>query len=266
MAAVIHYKFKNVSKKWETINFEKPVISVLDIKRAIVKAKNLNNKNASAFDLLITNAQTGEDYVEEGFRIPKNSSVIIRRVPATRARSLVLRLEEAESKKGTTNKINAITERTYTGDDFGDAIFKPNNKNDINTSNLSEMEKAMMKSMENTKKSINGRNVETMASANGGTILVKKTAHGAIIAGRQTFVNQQNITASTKPYAGYKCNMCGSTEHYIKFCPLSGDPEAAAKRAPKKSYGIPKTFMKEVENDNNDETKQKKKIKILHHH
>lgn len=57
--SVIHFKFKNASRKWDIVTFDGNVISVLDLKRAIVMQKKLN-KSLDDFDLLFTNAQTGE--------------------------------------------------------------------------------------------------------------------------------------------------------------------------------------------------------------
>lgn len=57
--SVIHFKFKNASRKWDTVTFDGNVISVLDLKRAIVIQKKLH-KSLDDFDLLFTNAQTGE--------------------------------------------------------------------------------------------------------------------------------------------------------------------------------------------------------------
>ena len=59
MTSVVHYKFKNASKTWATVMFEGAVISVLDLKRAIVEQKKLTQSTAN-FDLSITDAQTGE--------------------------------------------------------------------------------------------------------------------------------------------------------------------------------------------------------------
>ena len=60
MSSVVHYKFKNASsKQWDSVLFDGGVISVLDLKRAIVSQKRLG-KSQGDFDLVITNAQTGE--------------------------------------------------------------------------------------------------------------------------------------------------------------------------------------------------------------
>jgi hypothetical protein len=54
----VHYKFKT-SQDWDTVSFNGAVISALDLKRAIVAQKKLD-KSKDDFDLLLTNAQTGE--------------------------------------------------------------------------------------------------------------------------------------------------------------------------------------------------------------
>lgn len=59
---------------------EGPFISVGDLKRKIAEHKNLSK--CKDFDLLITDAQTGEEYYDESILIPTNTSVIIKRVPA----------------------------------------------------------------------------------------------------------------------------------------------------------------------------------------
>jgi hypothetical protein len=59
MSSAVYYKFKSGGKDWETISFDNAVISVLDLKRAIVKHKHLD-KGTDDFDLIVSNAQTGE--------------------------------------------------------------------------------------------------------------------------------------------------------------------------------------------------------------
>jgi len=61
MSSVIHYKFKS-SNTWDSIHFDGSVLSVIDIKRAIIISKRLTKQTSGTceFDLLLTNAQTGE--------------------------------------------------------------------------------------------------------------------------------------------------------------------------------------------------------------
>jgi E3 ubiquitin-protein ligase RBBP6 len=85
---ILHYKFKN-EKKWHQITFEAGSISVIDVKRSIVSQKKIAKSNDD-FDLRLTNVQTGDDYMQDGFLIPKNTSLTVRRVPALRAQTMKL--------------------------------------------------------------------------------------------------------------------------------------------------------------------------------
>lgn len=107
----MHYKFKNSKegqKSWSMVTFNGSVISALDLKRSIVAQKKLD-RSAGHFNLALSNAQTGEgdecrvgwlhkrdacvEYKDDNFLIPKNTSVIVRRVPATVQRNLLSRLD-----------------------------------------------------------------------------------------------------------------------------------------------------------------------------
>ncbi|EDO35476.1 predicted protein [Nematostella vectensis] len=81
----IHYKFRS-SLEYDTVTFDGLGISLADLKKAIMAQKKFGK--TTDFDLEITNAQTKEVYKDESVQIPKNSSVIIRRIPTgTRSKS-----------------------------------------------------------------------------------------------------------------------------------------------------------------------------------
>ncbi|XP_070134389.1 E3 ubiquitin-protein ligase RBBP6 isoform X2 [Drosophila bipectinata] len=74
----VHYKFKS-TLNFDTITFDGLHISVGDLKREIVQQKRLGK--VIDFDLQITNAQSKEEYKEDGTLIPKNTTLIISRIP-----------------------------------------------------------------------------------------------------------------------------------------------------------------------------------------
>ncbi|XP_008560490.1 E3 ubiquitin-protein ligase RBBP6 isoform X2 [Microplitis demolitor] len=76
----VHYKFKSALES-DIVSFDGLHISVADLKKAIFHQKRIG-KNAD-FDLLITNAETKEDYTDDNTLIPKNTSLIVARVPVT---------------------------------------------------------------------------------------------------------------------------------------------------------------------------------------
>ncbi|XP_075625571.1 E3 ubiquitin-protein ligase RBBP6-like [Balearica regulorum gibbericeps] len=74
----VHYKFSS-KLNYDTVTFNGLHISLCDLKRQIFGREKLKPANC---DLQISNAQTKEEYTDENALIPKNSSVIVRRIPA----------------------------------------------------------------------------------------------------------------------------------------------------------------------------------------
>ncbi|XP_063904120.1 E3 ubiquitin-protein ligase RBBP6-like isoform X2 [Zophobas morio] len=76
----VHYKFKS-ALEYDTVTFDGLHISVKDLKNAIIQQKRIG-KNTD-FDLQVTNAQTKEVYEDENVLIPKNTSLLIARIPTS---------------------------------------------------------------------------------------------------------------------------------------------------------------------------------------
>ncbi|KAK9878753.1 hypothetical protein WA026_023733 [Henosepilachna vigintioctopunctata] len=74
----VHYKFKS-ALEYDTIAFDGLHISVKDLKNAIIQQKRIGK--STDFDLQVTNAQTKEVYSDENVQIPKNTSLLIARIP-----------------------------------------------------------------------------------------------------------------------------------------------------------------------------------------
>ncbi|KAK4805879.1 hypothetical protein QYF61_025746 [Mycteria americana] len=73
----VHYKFSS-KLNYDTVTFNGLNISLCDLKRQIMSCEKLKVANC---DLQITNAQTKEEYTDDNALIPRNSSVIVRRIP-----------------------------------------------------------------------------------------------------------------------------------------------------------------------------------------
>ncbi|XP_075346369.1 E3 ubiquitin-protein ligase RBBP6-like [Mycteria americana] len=73
----VHYKFSS-KMSYDTVTFNGLHISLCDLKRQIMIREKLKVANC---DLQITNAQTKEEYTDDNALIPRNSSVIVRRIP-----------------------------------------------------------------------------------------------------------------------------------------------------------------------------------------
>lgn len=74
----MHYKFKS-AVEYDTLPVDGVHISLGDLKEAIIQQKRLGR--GQPYDLQITNAETKEVYTDEKTLIPKNSSLIVARVP-----------------------------------------------------------------------------------------------------------------------------------------------------------------------------------------
>lgn len=79
----IHYKLKS-TLEYKTLTFEGLHISVDELKREICDKENIRSES---FDLNLTNAHTKRQYGAEEL-IPRNSSVIVQRVPRENAAKL----------------------------------------------------------------------------------------------------------------------------------------------------------------------------------
>ncbi|XP_064296489.1 E3 ubiquitin-protein ligase RBBP6-like [Phalacrocorax carbo] len=74
----VHYKFFS-RLNYDTVTFSGLHITLRDLKRQIMGREKLK---ATRSDLQISNAQTKEEYTDDDALIPRNSSVIVRRIPA----------------------------------------------------------------------------------------------------------------------------------------------------------------------------------------
>lgn len=197
----VHYKFK-AALDFSTVTFDGIHISVSELKKSIIDQKRLG-KNAD-FDLQIINAQTKEVYSDENALIPKNTSVIVARVPITDKR----KSGPPPSKENTPGGYRGIHPKGgYHRHQSGAEVAKGS---DLSSMDLSEEEKikAMM----------------TQSTAD------YDPSHYVRIRG----ANQHGRVPDN-----YRCNKCNQGGHWIKHCPnvLSSQPDV------KKSTGIPRSFM-----------------------
>mmetsp|Transcript_5532 Transcript_5532/g.14125 ORF Transcript_5532/g.14125 Transcript_5532/m.14125 type:complete len:332 (-) Transcript_5532:90-1085(-) len=97
-SSCVQYRFKS-SNEFDTLWFDGEGISLNDLKARILDQKNMvatNNKGGKTneFDLAISNAQTGEEYTDWHVLVPRNTALVIKRVPLHRRLTLT-------SKRGT---------------------------------------------------------------------------------------------------------------------------------------------------------------------
>ena len=96
MTSTIHYKFRSATD-FETIQLPGSSAKVFDIKRAIVKAKDLDRGNTLEFDLNIKNAMTQESYEDDSMLLPRGTRLIVHRLPAAKGQGLLARFARADA-------------------------------------------------------------------------------------------------------------------------------------------------------------------------
>ena len=82
----VRYKFKNDLEQ-STLKCDGFHISAMDLKKEIVRQKKFGR--VTEFDLIVTNAHTGETYKKDEDLIPKNSSLVIARHPLPKGQKKV---------------------------------------------------------------------------------------------------------------------------------------------------------------------------------
>nr|XP_057904343.1 E3 ubiquitin-protein ligase RBBP6-like [Doryrhamphus excisus] len=204
----IHYKFSS-KLSYDTVVFDGPHITLTDLKEQIMGRERLR----AGCDLQITNAQTKEEYTDEGGVIPKGSSVIVRRVPGVRSGPV---------KK--THNIERLDVHSHLAPGAGRAMD----------------DHSATKALPLFSKMVN------LAAAD-----VSEDDKIKVVMNQSSYdpMNYNKHFAAPLP-SNYTCYRCGNTGHHIRSCPTSGDKSFEAPPKMKKSTGIPRSFMVEVDDPN----------------
>ncbi|KAI8923010.1 DWNN domain-containing protein [Entophlyctis helioformis] len=268
--SVVFYKFKS-AKDYDTTSFDGAGISVFDLKREIMIAKKLGK--GTEFDLAVYNAQTNEEYAEDEQVIQRNSSVLVSRIPAKypgkggAQRYLGAPVGPMSGGHGGHGGLGHGQAQGGGGGVGGYGRFGNQQQqqyqqqsaassgqyeasaaasaSDAAQSAGGEQDRiAMMFQQENEQwlqtqdRMANQRPVYRGGGGGGGGV-----GRGM---GRGGYM-QMPYGDGRPPPAGYICYRCGLKGHYINTCPTIGDKEFDNRPKLKRTTGIPKMFLKTVE-------------------
>ncbi|XP_034750569.1 E3 ubiquitin-protein ligase RBBP6-like isoform X2 [Etheostoma cragini] len=206
-----HIHYKFSSKlSYDTVVFDGPHVTLRDLKRQIMGREKLR---AGDCDLQITNAQNKEEYTDDESLIPKGSSVIVRRIPIIGGKSSSSKTRNVERLDVQAHAFGAYRAM----DDQNSSRAVPFFSKMQNLADVDATEEDKIKVM---------MNQSTYDSMN------------------------YNKKFGTVLPANYTCYRCGNTGHHIRNCPTSGDKNSEAPLKIKKSTGIPRSFMVEVDDPN----------------
>ncbi|KAL1565144.1 RING-type E3 ubiquitin transferase [Salvia divinorum] len=250
----VYYKFKS-AKDYDSVAMDGHFISVGNLKEKIFELKHLGGTD---FDLIVTNAQTNEEYLDEGMLIPKNTSVLIRRVPGRPRKPIVtapvseqeeLNVDHNSEDVHAVKDSFAVADQSYVKygedlewDEFGNDLYAMPETTHVPPS--IPVQDATFVSKEDEENKIKAL-IDTPAldwqrqpsDAFSGRGFVRG---GRMPGGRGGF-GRGGFEKKTPPQ-GYICHRCKVPGHFIQHCPTNGDPNFDIRRV-KPATGIPKSML-----------------------
>ncbi|KAF9605601.1 hypothetical protein IFM89_017944 [Coptis chinensis] len=225
----VYYKFKS-AKDYNTMKIEGHFVSVSILRQKIFETKKYGQ--GKDFNLVISNAQTNQEYLGEDMLIPQNTSVLVRRIPGQpRLRGVVNRIEpkvENNVEREQPAKISPPLVIRYPeeteGDDFGDDLYTTpdippvqSNKMVLDTLSSDKAdEDSKIKALVDSSAALDWQMKPQDINRGFG-----RGMGGRMNGGRgfgQFGFERKN------PPEGYVCHRCNAPGHFIQHCPTNGDP------------------------------------------
>ncbi|XP_039036281.1 E3 ubiquitin ligase PARAQUAT TOLERANCE 3-like isoform X1 [Hibiscus syriacus] len=244
----VYYKFKS-ARDFDSISMDGPFISVGTLKEKIFESKHLGK--GTDFDLVVTNAQTNEEYPDEAMLIPKNTSVLIRRVPGRPRMPIVAapepnvanQIENAQPEKSSFLDADSSVPKypeDSEWDEFGNDLYSIPETLPVQSSNpLPDVPPSNIDDEESKIKAL----IDTPALdwlRQGADGFGPGRGFGRGMGGRMGG-HGFGLERKTPPL-GYVCHRCKVPGHFIQHCPTNGDPNYDIKRV-KPPTGIPKSML-----------------------
>lgn len=253
MSSKIQFRFQS-SKAFDAITFSGLMIKLLELKRAIVEKLKLDRAHMD-FDLAVSNAQTKEAYGDDNMMVPKNTSVVVRRVPATGQTGLLARLEagkgrlvgraarpiDVPSRKADDARRSAGGNMTV-GRPRAASDAKRDAETDAILTNVSD-------ALAEFKPKVPGGG-RGFGQASGGPVGGTAGGRGAGGKGKGGGIYGPGGGVAgllTTPPPAYVCHRCGKTGHFIRECPENNNPDFVNQPRVRHGVpGVPRTFLQPV--------------------
>ncbi|GJD08191.1 Uncharacterized RING finger protein [Galdieria sulphuraria] len=203
-------------KDFSTLSFEGDFLKVSDLKLLVVEKRKLNY--GDGFDLVITDAQTNEEYTDESTLIPKNTSVVIKRVPGQKPGGIL-------SQQTLARRNERYAEKDLVKNSGADSL-------------LGDKAKRAAVTGKEQPREVEGEGEDERISSVVDSSSVTFTQ-------RPRF-NQHNPVFDRPPPPNYRCHRCGKPGHWIHHCPTNGDPNFDIVRV-RRPTGIPRSMLQSVE-------------------
>ncbi|XP_017231853.1 E3 ubiquitin ligase PQT3-like isoform X2 [Daucus carota subsp. sativus] len=253
----VYYKFKS-AKEFESLSIDWHYTTVGDLKRNIYYNKCASKRRTHyKDDLIITNAQTHEEYLDGETLIPKNTSVIIRRVPLPRCMPIVITPVSDQDKPLAEKKLQDVeaSKNSLSGGDLSVSIYPEESEWEEFWTDMSMPEVVPVQRVPPNKADEDSKikalidppssDAQCQNSDSFGASRSFERGMGGRSIGRG--FGRGVLLERVTPPPGYVCHRCKVPGHFIQHCPTNGDPTFDLKRT-KPPTGIPNedAFEKEI--------------------
>ncbi|OOF90756.1 hypothetical protein ASPCADRAFT_134791 [Aspergillus carbonarius ITEM 5010] len=227
MSSSVHFKFKS-QKEPSRVTFDGTGISVFELKREIINQSRLGD--GTDFELSIYNEDTGEEYDDDTSIIPRSTSVIARRLPASRP-------GKGGAARYVSGKMPVNARSAPRNDQLQSNRAIPNTSypvsNGVLELNNAQTEEEKINALFNLQANQWKEQQQEMANA---TPVPFGRGRG----------RPMNVPDHPPP-PGYLCYRCREKGHWIQACPTNNDPKFDGKYRVKRSTGIPRSLQTKVE-------------------
>ncbi|KAL4927439.1 cleavage polyadenylation factor subunit MPE1 [Aspergillus undulatus] len=227
MSSSVHFKFKS-QREPSRVTFDGTGISVFELKREIINQSRLGD--GTDFELSIYDEDTGEEYDDDTSVIPRSTSVIARRLPASRP-------GKGGAARYVSGKMPVNARSAPRNEQSASSRALPNSNqpvsNGVQELHNAQTEEEKINALFNLQANQWREQQQEMANAT-------PVPFGR---GRGKPVN----VPDHPPPPGYLCYRCREKGHWIQACPTNNDPKFDGKYRVKRSTGIPRSLQTKVE-------------------
>ena len=114
MSSTILYKFRS-GTTFEALPLPGSAARLLDVKKAIVQAKKLDQGGALEFDLAVRDATTNAEYTDDAMLLPRGARLVVQRLPAARGHGLLAKIARLQYGGGAAATAGASAATASTG-------------------------------------------------------------------------------------------------------------------------------------------------------
>lgn len=231
----VHYKFKNTIN-YDAIKFDGVYIATSDLKSHIAQQKKLNHS-----ELQIVNEETGQTYKDDE-SIPKNSNVIVIRVPFANANKRP-RLAASHNNHNSSgnhhhNSYNASgSSNSNHNQNNGNVQSGASSSNDYHSTTGASREALELVSTKNMTEEEKIKYIQSQSTKDFDPARYVRGGRGSHRGNRGGGGGHRHFV----PHPGYTCRKCGIPGHSIHDCKMGN------RSMPKRSSGIPRDFLMKVD-------------------